>query len=62
MRGLVILNRLPLIKMIAYIDEHSNKKLELEDIAKNLVAIIVAYTSQFFKRQWEFPLWTMYCG
>ena len=37
-------------KMIAYIDEHYQQKLELEDIAK-IGGYNVAYTSQFFKRQ-----------
>ena len=37
-------------KMIAYIDEHYQQKIELEDIAK-IGGYNVAYTSQFFKRQ-----------
>ena len=37
-------------KMIAYIDEHYEQKIELEDIAK-IGGYNVAYTSQFFKRQ-----------
>ena len=37
-------------KMISYIDEHYQQKLELEDIAK-IGGYNVAYTSQFFKRQ-----------
>ena len=37
-------------KMIAYIDEHYQQKLELEDIAK-IGGYNVDYTSQFFKRQ-----------
>ena len=36
--------------MIAYIDEHYEQKIELEDIAK-IGGYNVAYTSQFFKRQ-----------
>ena len=36
--------------MIAYIDEHYDQKIELEDIAK-IGGYNVAYTSQFFKRQ-----------
>ena len=35
--------------MIAYIDEHYQQKIELEDIAK-IGGYNVAYTSQFFKR------------
>lgn len=37
-------------KMIAYIDEHYQQKIELEDIA-NIGGYNVNYTSQFFKRQ-----------
>lgn len=37
-------------KMIAYIDEHYEQKIELEDIAK-IGGYNIAYTSQFFKRQ-----------
>ena len=37
-------------KMIAYIDEHYEQKIELEDIAK-IGGDNVAYTSQFFKKQ-----------
>ena len=37
-------------KMIAYINEHYQQKIELEDIAK-IGGYNVAYTSQFFKRQ-----------
>ena len=37
-------------KMIAYIDEHYEQKIELEDIAK-IGGYNVNYTSQFFKRQ-----------
>ena len=37
-------------KMIEYIDEHYQQKLELEDIAR-IGGYNVAYTSQFFKRQ-----------
>jgi len=37
-------------KMIAYIDEHYEQKIELEDIAK-IGGYNVAYTSQFFKKQ-----------
>lgn len=37
-------------KMIAYINEHYQQKIELEDIAK-IGSYNVAYTSQFFKRQ-----------
>lgn len=37
-------------KMIAYIEEHYQQKIELEDIAK-IGGYNVAYTSQFFKRQ-----------
>ena len=37
-------------KMITYIDEHYEQKIELEDIAK-IGGYNVAYTSQFFKRQ-----------
>ena len=36
--------------MIAYIDEHYEQKIELEDIAK-IGGYNIAYTSQFFKRQ-----------
>lgn len=37
-------------KMIAYIDEHYQQKIELEDIAK-IGGYNVAYASQFFKKQ-----------
>ena len=37
-------------KMIAYIDENYQQKIELEDIAK-IGGYNVNYTSQFFKRQ-----------
>ena len=37
-------------KMITYIDEHYEQKIELEDIAK-IGGYNIAYTSQFFKRQ-----------
>ena len=37
-------------KMIVYIDEHYEQKIELEDIAK-IGGYNIAYTSQFFKRQ-----------
>ena len=37
-------------KMIVYIDEHYEQKIELEDIAK-IGGYNVNYTSQFFKRQ-----------
>ena len=37
-------------KMITYIDEHYEQKIELEDIAK-IGGYNVAYTSQFFKKQ-----------
>lgn len=37
-------------KMITYIDEYYEQKIELEDIAK-IGGYNVAYTSQFFKRQ-----------
>lgn len=37
-------------EMIAYIDEHYEQKIELEDIAK-IGGYNIAYTSQFFKRQ-----------
>lgn len=37
-------------KMIAYVDEHYQQKIELEDIAK-VGGYNVNYTSQFFKRQ-----------
>lgn len=37
-------------KMISYIDEHYQQKIELEEIAK-IGGYNVAYTSQFFKRQ-----------
>ena len=37
-------------KMIAYIDEQYEQKIELEDIAK-IGGYNIAYTSQFFKRQ-----------
>lgn len=37
-------------KMIAYIDEHYEQKIELEDIAK-IGGYNVSYTSQFFKKQ-----------
>lgn len=37
-------------KMIKYIDEHYQEKIELEDIA-HIGGYNVAYTSQFFKRQ-----------
>ena len=48
-------------KMIAYIDEHYEQKIELEDIAK-IGGYNIAYTSQFFKRQMvisfaEYVLW-----
>ncbi len=39
-------------KMIAYINEHYQQKIELEDIAK-IGSYNVAYTSQFFKRQMD---------
>lgn len=37
-------------KMITYIDEHYEQKIELEDIAK-IGGYNITYTSQFFKRQ-----------
>jgi len=37
-------------EVIAYIDEHYEQKIELEDIAK-IGGYNIAYTSQFFKRQ-----------
>ena len=41
-------------KMISYIDEHYQQKIELEEIAK-IGGYNVAYTSQFFKRQMGIP-------
>ena len=45
--------------MIAYIDEHYEQKIELEDIAKIIMLLI---HRSFLNDKWGFPLLSMYCG